>query len=193
MATEKQIEDKLEQTVHTAEAVAARIQANPGAKIVSIDPEMDGNQRKDSSVSADEPDPDDGQPVDLNLNYGTCRYCGQIRQVDDVATCAEANEQATLHCDCREAMEYREEVRRQERRRRALEDADTNLLDLFGKAVKESEAMDLLREIPPLIYDGMLLSVSVKINWTVSAKLSRNSKGNIVIERKDSEAQKVEI
>ena len=45
--------------------------------------------------------------------YGACRFCGQIHTIDDdYQDEEEANEQATLRCDCREAKEYQTMLKR---------------------------------------------------------------------------------
>lgn len=45
-----------------------------------------------------------------------CRFCGQMTQIeaDEKLTAAQAEEQATMTCNCTEAVEYQKEKQRKE-------------------------------------------------------------------------------
>lgn len=78
MASMKQEEKALERTVHKVEAMAAQIQEEDRkAKIVSLEPKAE---------------PEHGSQTGAGTSYGTCRYCGQYRQVDPCNSEEEANE-----------------------------------------------------------------------------------------------------
>ena len=53
--------------------------------------------------------------------------------------------------------------------------------------------MELMQKAAEAVYDRKVVNASIKLSDMVSAKISRNSKGNIAIERKDAAAQKVEV
>lgn len=46
-----------------------------------------------------------------------CRFCGQMTQIeaDEKLTAAQAEEQATMTCNCTEAVEYQKEKQRKEK------------------------------------------------------------------------------
>ena len=47
-----------------------------------------------------------------------CRFCGQMTQIeaDEELTAAQAEEQATMTCNCTDAVEYQKEKQRKKRR-----------------------------------------------------------------------------
>ena len=57
-----------------------------------------------------------------------CRFCGQMTQIeaDEKLTAAQAEEQATMTCNCTEAVEYQKEKQRKEK-------AMMNVSALFGE------------------------------------------------------------
>ena len=58
-----------------------------------------------------------------------CRFCGQMTQIeaDEELTAAQAEEQATMTCNCTDAVEYQKEKQRKEK-------AMQNVAVLFGEA-----------------------------------------------------------
>lgn len=174
--TQKQIEDKFEKTAQVAESVAANIQMIDAAK--------------KRAVGQAEHAPEDPQVIRM---YGACRFCGQARNVIDCRSEEEANEYATRHCNCGEAQEYQADIKKKEHRQRVLKDCASNLDDLFGRDIQEEKTMRMLRSAAEQVYDKVIASISVRLSYTVSVKISRNAKDNISIERKDALAQKVEI
>lgn len=46
-----------------------------------------------------------------------CRFCGQMTQIeaDEELTAAQAEEQATMTCNCTDAVEYQKEKQRKEK------------------------------------------------------------------------------
>lgn len=168
--TQKQIEDKLEETARTAERVAGSLTPASARKIE----EMEQGGLEPAA-------------------YGACRFCGQARNVFGCKTECEANEYATRHCNCGEAKEYQAQIEAQEERERVLKNVRANLEELFDGDIRDIKTMSILTTSAELIYDRIIVSASVKLSWTLQVKISRNSKGNISIERKDATAQKVEI
>ena len=60
-----------------------------------------------------------------------CRFCGQMTQIeaDEELTAAQAEEQATMTCNCTDAVEYQKEKQRKEK-------AMQNVAALFGDVYK---------------------------------------------------------
>nr|DAQ35625.1 MAG TPA: hypothetical protein [Caudoviricetes sp.] len=130
------------------------------------------------------------KPV-IPLNYAVCRYCGQAQNVSGCGTPEQAEEYVTLHCNCKEAKIYQNRVEAAQEREYALERVSSNLNSIFPDV--KPEPMELMFHAAEAIYDRKLVSFSLKLSYMVSGKISRNAKGNIVVERKDSAAQKVEV
>lgn len=103
-----------------------------------------------------------------------CRFCGQMTQIeaDEELTAAQAEEQATMTCNCTDAVEYQKEKQRKEK-------AMQNVAALFGEAAVEE------------IYTGGLAKVTLNLRGGVKASISQNSKGEINVERTETKKQKL--
>lgn len=195
--TQKQIEDKLEQTAETAEKVANIIRLSDAQK------QREGEShllRVETSeiIPQNEllgilftPAPDNRPEIPRPLAYGACRFCGQAQSVTECYSEDAANEQATRHCDCGDAQIYQDRLRASVQREADLQRVNSNLKSLFGSL--RPETMELMQKAAEAVYDRKIVNASIKLSDMVSAKISRNSKGNIAIERKDAAAQKVEV
>ena len=66
-----------------------------------------------------------------------CRFCGQMTQIeaDEELTAAQAEEQATMTCNCPDAVEYQKEKQRKEK-------AMQNVAALFGEAAGDNAGGD---------------------------------------------------
>ena len=95
--------------------------------------------------------------------YGACRFCGQIHTIDDdYQNEEEANEQATLRCDCREAKDYQMMVKR-------LKDIDKMVeAAFFGEASRDYFLPDglntAIKAIAKAVFRGELDSVQLKLD-----------------------------
>ena len=195
--TQKQIEDKLEQTAETAEKVANIIRLSDAQKqqMAESHPE-EGETSK--IIPQNEllgimftPAPDNRPEIPRPLVYGACRFCGQARSVTECYSEDAANEQATRLCNCGDAQIYQDRLRASAQREADLQRVNSNLKSLFGSL--RPETMELMQKAAEAVYDRKVVNASIKLSDMVSAKISRNSKGNIAIERKDAAAQKVEV
>lgn len=65
-----------------------------------------------------------------------CRFCGQMTQIeaDEELTAAQAEEQATMTCNCTDAVEYQKEKQRKEK-------AMQNVAALFGGGSNTGQKM----------------------------------------------------
>lgn len=122
---------------------------------------------------------------------GTCRFCGQFVQLDtdEELTKPQAEEMATMTCNCEGAQEYQKEKQRKEK-------AMKNVSVLFGEdAPMEKRAgdgiVDILRAAVEEIYTGGLAKVTLNMRGGVKASISQNSKGEINVERTETKKQKL--
>lgn len=125
------------------------------------------------------------------INTAACRFCGQMIQIDTEEKLAQpqATEQATMTCNCSEAVEYQKEKQRKER-------AMKNVSALFGEdAAVEKRAGDgiveILKAAVEEIYTGGLAKVTLNLRGGVKASVSQNSKGEINVERTETKKQKL--
>jgi hypothetical protein len=171
-------------------------------KVIALTKKADQKPTDDSEVMPREqllsilftPAPDNRPKLKvphMSPQFGACRFCGQAQSAYGCQTEEQADEYATRRCKCLEAGAYQEKLDAQEERAEALREVSNNLQSLFPNV--KAEAMALLTMAAAAIYDRKLVSESIKLSYTVSAKISRNTKGNISIERKDATAQKIEV
>lgn len=182
MATQKQLREEraLEKTVSQAESIAGAFKTQDRAEVGH---EIHTENQEFHNVSA---------------LFGACRFCGQAQNVSDCMNEDEANEYAMRHCNCGEAKEYQDKLEIARRRKETLARVAEELDGLFGTGAADCgevcpEVVDLLKQLSTLTYDKKIVSQTLKLTYTIQAKISRNAKGNISIERKDATAQKIEV
>ena len=120
-----------------------------------------------------------------------CRFCGQMTQIeaDEELTAAQAEEQATMTCNCTDAVEYQKEKQRKEK-------AMQNVAALFGEAAAPDKRcgegiVKILKAAVEEIYTGGLAKVTLNLRGGVKASISQNSKGEINVERTETKKQKL--
>lgn len=120
-----------------------------------------------------------------------CRFCGQMMQIseEEQLTQPQAEEQATMSCNCDAAIEYQKEKQRKEK-------AMKNVSVLFGEdAAPEKRVgegiVSILRAAVEEIYSGGLAKVTLNLRGGVKASISQNSKGEINVERTETKKQKL--
>ena len=120
-----------------------------------------------------------------------CRFCGQMTQieVDEELTAAQAEEQATMTCNCPDAVEYQKEKQRKEK-------AMQNVAALFGEAAAPDKRcgegiVKILKAAVEEIYTGGLAKVTLNLRGGVKASISQNSKGEINVEHTETKKQKL--
>ena len=125
------------------------------------------------------------------INTAPCRFCGQMMQIetDKELTQPQAEEQATMTCNCTEAVEYQKEKKRKEK-------AMMNVSALFGEdAAPEKrcceDIVSILKAAVEEIYTGGLAKVTLNLRGGVKASISQNAKGEINVERAETKKQKL--
>lgn len=128
--------------------------------------------------------------MDKGIITAACRFCGQMMQVEgENLTQPQAEEQATMSCNCERAAEYQKEKLRKEK-------AMKNVYVLFGEdAAQDKRAgegiVNILRAAVEEIYSGGLAKVTLNLRGGVKASISQNSKGEINVERIETKKQKL--
>ena len=112
---------------------------------------------------------------DKDLTTGTCKFCGQIRQV--AAAEADPDEAATEACRCYEATRYTAQKKTRERTTKSIE-------ELFPRdeAVREI----LLVTMEDIITEE-IVAITIDDGDRLKAKMSITAKGNIKVERTEKE------
>ena len=122
-----------------------------------------------------------------------CRFCGQMAQIeaDGELTKPQAEEKATMTCQCPEAVEYQKEKLRKEK-------ALKNVSVLFGEDAAPEKRIgegivSILQAAVEEIYSGGHAKVTLNLRGGggVKASISQNSKGEINVERTETKKQKL--
>lgn len=137
-----------------------------------------------------------------------CTFCGQMVNLEFETSIQKAEERARLVCNCPESIahqkDYKEKVDAVRRREASLKKA-TELIDKkFGKLMQEEDedemkhplpevVIETLKEVCILVYDKLIKTVSLDLPFGAKAKVTMNSKGVLIIERKDTVASRDEI
>ena len=130
--------------------------------------------------------------------YPTCRFCGKQTLPDaPYLSQDEANEAATIRCDCFEAREYQEKLRKEKERadniiklRQKLDDfseySASRGVELTG------ELHDLLLNVGIAIIDGQILKANINVG-RIKVSISSNAKSVLTICFTYSDGAKLEV
>jgi len=123
---------------------------------------------------------------------GACRFCGQANingLFDKNISLEDAEEQATLKCNCCEAEIYQK-----------ITSAKNNINILFGKGSEEygmkptesEKVIEHMNQVVELIADETILNATIQITARTKAKFSLTAKGAIKIERSETKKYQLE-
>ena len=119
-----------------------------------------------------------------------CRFCGQLVQMEfeKEVTEAQAEETATMKCDCNQAVVYRLEILRSRKAKR-------NIMRLFGSdatGVKISEnVVSLLMAAADEICNESIQKIALDLSGGIKAIVSQGKKGEINVERIETKKQRL--
>jgi hypothetical protein len=110
-------------------------------------------------------------------------------ETDKELTQPQAEEQATMTCNCTEVVEYQKEKQRKEK-------AMMNVSALFGENAAPDKRcgegiVNILKAAVEEIYTGGLAKVTLNLRGGVKASISQNAKGEINVERTETKKQKL--
>ncbi len=116
---------------------------------------------------------------------GCCKYCGQVNTFQwadgKYITDFEIEREATLACNCEEAVYFKE---RDYKITAAIERL-SNILNNGDE--QEGQAFHILEKTVPLIYDQEIYSISIDVGTGVKVDLKRGKEGQIKIKRREVE------
>jgi len=120
---------------------------------------------------------------------GMCRFCQQDRFVVGAGKCKnqeEINEIATFECNCEEGQSWRE-------RQTSAKQAKDKLAEMFISETERNAAEMYLRQAIEDIAENRISSISITLTEKVSASVSMNGKGQIIVKRKEVEVDMVAV
>ena len=132
------------------------------------------------------------------LYYPTCRFCGNIElAIGEYDNQEQANEAATIRCDCKGAREYRDELEKKKNRDKNIANLRRRLDDFSdyceGRGVDFSgELYNTVFNTGVAVLDCVVQSASLKFS-RIKVTISTNSKDALVIAFTYSDSEKVEV
>ena len=158
----------------------------------SIKKSSDVSDESEDFPGESEDDPDEAEPEYITT-YAACEFCGQSNEINILSTSTEQEriDRATYGCICFEARQKRD-------RKAQIDNANENIDDLFGEYCDDRgyEQVDdnfvaYLKQCVILIAEKHIRQISASVG-RVTAKISLNSKGKIVVERSETLKSKLE-
>lgn len=128
------------------------------------------------------------------FTLGTCRYCGQLVNLERERGSQEAADiAASEECSCFDARAERA-IRRQ------IENAQDRIQKIFGSEAEElgfqpiaaPEPLQLMNDIAVLVARGYISSAVVNVRGQCKAKISLTSKEKIKVERSETRSYQLE-
>ena len=113
------------------------------------------------------------------VTVGTCRFCGQQAQVTRCYTQKQADERATLGCDCYQGKEFRNQYEKEKRLKQTIDAAKNNAAALFPD---NSEISDLLADLVEPVVREKIDAVTVKVSDQVKVTV-KGSPEKITIQK----------
>ncbi len=122
---------------------------------------------------------------------GICKFCGQVsgKEFENVHNVDEADEAATMDCDCADARDYQRKVKQ----RIISKETIRKLCSVNGSLATEETVIEFLEKAVDLISDDKFASLSMSIPDIGTVRLSVNNKCGIVVERKKTISKKVTV
>ena len=118
------------------------------------------------------------------MQTAPCRYCGQIVQfeAEGALTGEMSGEMAALNCDCEDAVAHQIWMRQEKK-------ALSNVRRLFGKEAGIAVSEDVITILNAAVLEickNELEKISLNLQGGIKATISRNSKGEIKVERTET-------
>jgi hypothetical protein len=122
------------------------------------------------------------------IQDGACRFCGQLKKVETMIgwTDDQCDELATETCGCFDSCTY---ARKKGQKERAEKKINRLFVETLDNEPLDQAAVDLIREAAELVSDFKIKSCTIDNGNGCKAKVSITAKGNIKVERTDTEKQ----
>lgn len=119
-------------------------------------------------------------PDGLNVQAGSCRFCGQMAQIETLFPWPQEklDEAATEMCKCGEAQNYTSRKKRVEKAKRTIERQ-------FGKYLPGT-AVELLKTAVDLVEEDQIDSLTLDAGNGLKAKIFITRKGSIKVEKTET-------
>lgn len=116
--------------------------------------------------------------ADRKVNFGCCKFCGQVQPVKNGEWMSQeqADEYVTSRCDCPHAV-----------RQRNMDATRQKINETFSEC--SAECRDVLIATAKLVQAWEIESATFKLSDCVKCKVAQSSKGFLVITRTDTETR----
>lgn len=184
--------DAQEHEIEHVQKTAANAAQSRGTSAATVDPDT-GEIVGTTDVAAAHDD-DTERPI----HYPTCRFCGkQTIPVAPYKTDADADEAATLKCDCFDARRYQDEVERKRQRDENIKKLRQRLCDFSDYTAARNmelagELYDFLLNVGINVLDANIAGATIKVG-RFTVKFSVGNKSALSIAFTYSDGAKLEV
>lgn len=135
------------------------------------------------------------------IGNGACRFCGQINMDPEGKFVGreEADEYASMNCNCHDSQRYASRERFQKMREDTLKRANEEIEDLCGEGCRkygltsiDEDIKAMIKKSAELIYDDDMKDIAISVSASTKVKISKSAKNKIQINRSDVAAFKKE-
>lgn len=187
--------DAQEHEIEHAQKTVANAAETPATDAATIDPDTGEIVSTTDAAAAHDDETDDVAPA---IHYPTCRFCGkQTIPVAPYKTDADADEAATLKCDCFDARQYQSEVDRKKEREENIKKLRQRLCDFSAYTTARGmelagDLYDFLLNVGTNVLDAKVAGATIKV-WRFTVKFSVGSKSALSITFTYSDGAKLEV
>lgn len=189
------VADAQEHEIEHVQKPAANAAQSPETDAATVDP--DTGEIIDTTDGAAAHD-DDTDAAERPIHYPTCRFCGkQTIPVAPYKSDADADEAATLKCDCFDARRYQDEVERKRQRDENIKKLRQRLCDFSDYTATRNmelagELYDFLLNVGINVLDANIAGATIKVG-RFTVKFSVGNKSALSIAFTYSDGAKLEV
>lgn len=186
--------DAQEHEIEHAKKTVANAAETPEMDAATINPDT-GEIIGTTDAAAAHDDAADDAPT---IHYPTCRFCGkQTIPVAPYKTAADADEAATLKCDCFDARQYQDEVERKRQRDENIKKLRQRLCDFSDYTAARNmelagDLYDFLLNVGINVLDANIAGATIKVG-RFTVKFSVGNKSALSIAFTYSDGAKLEV
>lgn len=187
--------DAQEHEIETRAKDRRKCGGNAHTDAATIDPDTGEIVGTADEAAAHDDETDDVAPA---IHYPTCRFCGkQTIPVAPYKTDADADEAATLKCDCFDARQYQSEVDRKKEREENIKKLRQRLCDFSdyttGRGMElAGDLYDFLLNVGTNVLDAKIAGATIKVG-RFTVKFSVGNKSALSIAFTYSDGAKLEV
>lgn len=127
---------------------------------------------------------------DEKMMIGTCKFCGQQMQVENAVNQDDADEMASLRCECFQGKEWRDERKREEKIRKMILSAEQIAYEMIGQ---DDSIQHVLEAIIVGVARRYIDQANVAVNDTVKIQIKTSGIEGISLQKTTTVKEQEEV